>query len=93
MVTSFFPFVSLKDTWTQETFGPLFPATVPIGALEAPGYQLFFKSRSSISGQPVEFPANHEKPGRQEQTIDEVAGADKGPKSLTHDAQRTGHNA
>jgi hypothetical protein len=93
MDPSLLPFVYPKDTWTQETFSPIFPVILPIGALGIPGYQLFFRNRSSTSRQPVEFPTNHEKPGRQEQTIDVVAGADKGQKSLTHNAQSTSHNA
>src|SRR6266705_2149890 len=40
----------------------------------------------SLSTQPVEFPADRDKPDWEEQTVDYVARADNGPKSLTDDA-------
>src|SRR6266699_128630 len=47
----------------------------------------------SAHSQSVEFPADREKPDREEQTVDKEARAYDGPKGLTHDAQDTGHDA
>ena len=47
----------------------------------------------SLSTQPVEFPADRDKPDWEEQTVDYVARADNGSKGLTDDAQSTSHDA
>src|SRR5437763_1959737 len=54
-------------------------------ASEAP-LPLSSGSCSSISSQPVEFPADRDKPDWEEQTVDVVARAYNGAKSLTDDA-------